>query len=844
MIPLNVVERPPVGRLFAVNSKALSKKMRAGTGIIRLLLASGALVVAYAPGAGFAELDSPEDAAVADAPIIESVDIQQNQYVRKESFLYYVSTRPGDRYDERRLKADFRRLWDTGLLDDLLLDVSDGATGKRVVFVVRERKRVMIVDYRGSKAVSRKSIEDKLKEEDVKIPTDSLFDVTKTRKIEGVIRGMLEEQGHPFGTVKHQIRAVGGGGAQLTFEIDDGPKTKVKEIEFLGNKVFSDGRLRGAMKKIKKTGFWNLTWLLGKTTYTEEKWREDQENLRDFYLNHGYVTASIGEPTVSTFDEESADPKKKPKRFIKIEIPVHEGEQYRVGDVKFEGLTVFREEPIRQLFKLKTGDVYKESRIKKGYEKLRDLYGAQGYLGWTPLTKREPDPERRVVDVVLGMQEDKRYFVGRIDFTGNTVTRDKVIRREVFMNEGEVFNTEALKLSLKRINQLGYFKPIEKEPSIRPGDRGEDRLDVTFDVEEQSRNQFTLGGGVSGYEGTFINSSFSTTNFLGTGETFQVNFQSGKRIKNYQFAVTEPFFLDRPISAGFDLYRRRIEYIGYHNYQGYSDDRIGGSVTAGLPVSRFTRLYAGYTYEVVDIKQIELELNATGYDPTLTYGYVIEDEGRRYESRVSPSLIYNTVDNPYTPRSGTRITGSMSFSGGPLGGTLNYFRPRLEIVKYLPHTRHTALGLHLEGALVKPFGTTAVVADNGRDKLPFYHRYALGGEMQVRGYPIYSIMPYKDGDFVRGDKYLLFNAEYYLDVIPMVRLLAFFDAAQVLLDGESLDRLKYAKVSTGVELRFTMPVLNVPLRLIYARNPNRGRYADAIYRIDKDEFKFAVGTTF
>jgi outer membrane protein insertion porin family len=843
MIPSKVVERSAVDRLSAPNSSPSIRMIRPRAVIIRLLFAAGALILSFAPRAGVAQIAPPAETGT-DAAIVESVDIQQNQYLRTDSLLYYVSTKPGDRFDERRLKADFRRLWDTGLLDDLLLDVSDGATGKRVVFVVRERRRVMIVDFRGSKALSRSSIEDKLKEEDVKIPIDSLYDPTTIRRAEGIIRQMLEEQGHPFGTVKHEMRPVGGGGAQLTFNIDDGPKTKVKKIEFLGNTIFSDAQLRAAMKKIKQPGFWNLTWLLGHTTYTEEKWREDQEKLREHYLNHGYVTASIGEPVLSTFDENTGDPKKKPKRFIKIEIPVHEGAQYRVGEVKFEGLKVFREEPIRRLFKIKTGDVYKESRIKKGYEKLRELYGSQGYLGWTPLTKRDPDPERRVVDLVLSMQEDKRYFVGRINFTGKTVTRDKVIRREVYMNEGEVFNTKALELSVKRINQLGYFKPIEKEPEIRPGDGGDDHLDVTFKVEEQSRNQFTLGGGVSGYEGTFFNSSFSTTNFLGTGETVQFTLQSGKRIKNYQLALTEPFFLDRPISAGFDLYRRRIEYVAYQNYQGYSDDRIGGNLTVGLPIGRFTRLYTGYTYEVVKIEQIELETNYLGYDPTLTLGYVYEDEGKRYESRISPSLIYNTVDNPYTPRSGTRISGSLALSGGPLGGTLNYFQPRLEIVKYLPHTRYTALGLRVEGAWVKPFGRTAEVGDDGRDDLPFYHRFALGGEMQIRGYPIYSIMPVKDDLFTRGDKYLLFNAEYYLDVIPMVRLLAFFDAGQVLLAGEPLERLKYAKISTGVELRFTMPVLNVPLRLIYARNPNRGRYANPDYRIDKNEFKFSVGTTF
>jgi outer membrane protein insertion porin family len=292
---------------------------------------------------------------------------------------------------------------------------------------------------------------------------------------------------------------------------------------FEGNTVFPSGTLKGQMKKLKEAGFWNLSWLGGKTTYTEDKWsggaedpRGDQGRLEDFYLNHGYVTARIGNPVVAYFDDKGSSPKK-PRKWQRLTIPVTEGDQYRVGEIKFEGLTVLKEEFVRPLFKLETGEVYNESRLKKGYDKLRDIYGSLGYFQWTGGTKRKPDPEKKVVDVTLSMEEDKRYYVGQIHFTGNDTTRDKVIRREVFINEGDVFNTEALKLSIRRINQLGYFKPMEGAPQLTPSGKGDDKLDITFKVEEQNRNQFTFGGGVSGLEGFFVNASFSTANFLGAG---------------------------------------------------------------------------------------------------------------------------------------------------------------------------------------------------------------------------------------------------------------------------------------------------------------------------------------
>jgi outer membrane protein insertion porin family len=791
----------------------------------RTVLPALLAVCALLPGARAAARQDDE------APIVERVEILRNQFLQKETLLYYVSTKPGDRYDERRLRDDFRRLWDTGFLDDLVLDVQDGPKGKIVIFRVQERKRIQIVDFRGSKVLTKTNIEDKLKEKDAILRIDSFYDIGKARKVEEIVKEMLHEKGRPFGTVKHDAKALGGAGLQVSFVVDDGPKAKLKEIVFAGNDVFSDGSLRGAMKKLKQPGFWNLSWLGGKTTYTEEKWAEDQENIRDFYLNHGYVTATLGQPTITYSDGKSGFFKKRPVKWMRIEVPLSEGDQYRVGDVKFEGLTVFKEESIRPLFKLRGGDVYKESRLKKGYEKLRDAYGGQGYFQWTGYTERKPDPERKVVDLILHMEEDKRYYVGKITFTGNDSTRDKVIRREVYMNEGDVFNTEALKLSIRRINQLGYFKPMEGAPDLKQSARGDDKLDVTFKVEEQNRNQFTFGGGVSGLEGTFINASFSTANFLGLGETFQISAQSGARTKNYQVAVTEPYLFDRPITAGIDLFKRRIEYLSFGTFIGFTQAETGASVTAGLPVGRFTRVYGSYSYSVIEVSNLDqaagtATTTATPFFDPLFFG----EEGKRRESQFSPSLVHNTVDNPFSPRSGVKYTSILAFAGGPLGGTVNFVRPRLETIFYIPHTRKTALGIRLDGSMIIPFGDTQA--------LPFYQRFFLGGETQIRGYNIRSVGPVDANNrSVGGNKYALFNAEYYFDVGGPLRLLLFFDAGQAFAEGQKIDISQF-RVSTGVELRFIMPVLNVPFRLIYAINPRRDDFQPP------STFKFAVGTTF
>ena len=792
------------------------------------------LLAAFGLGPGSAAPQTPET-------LVERVELQGNRYLRNETLLYYVSTKVGDRYDEARLREDFHRLWDTGFLEDLGIEVLDGPGGKIVVFRVQERKRIQIVDYRGSKALSNTEIEERLKEKDAELKIDTFYDLGRARKTEVVIRDLLREKGRGFGTVTHREQTLGGAGTQVTFTIDDGPKTKVTEVDFVGNRIFSDATLRGHMKKIKQGGFWNLSWLGGKRTYTPEKWAEDQQSIREFYLNHGYVTATVGEPKLSYSDGGSP---KKPLKRLKIEVPVTEGDQYRVGRIEVAGLTLFKEEFVRSLFKLRTGDVYKESRIEKGYEKLREYYGAQGYFQWTALTKRSPDPQRRVVDLVLSMEEDKRYFVGRINFAGNDSTRDKVIRREVYLTEGEVFNTELLKLSIRRINQLGYFKPMEGVPELQPNSAAEDKIDVTFKVEEQNRNQFTFGGGVSGLEGTFLNASFSTANFLGLGETLQLSAQSGRRTKNYQFAVTEPYLFDRPITAGIDIFKRRLEYrtLVEENVQGYIDDRVGTSLLLGLPLGRFTRLFTSYSYEIVKVEITEdAELDPIDVlQPTVVNPYYLQDAGERRESRLTPSLVFNTVDNPWTPRSGTKQTLSFQVAGGPLGGTINYLRPDLESVFYIPHTRRTALGIRAQVGWIRPFsGTAEVDPETGRNGLPFYQRFYMGGENQIRGYNIRSVAPRDENEYLLGgNKFGLLNAEYYIDIMGPLRLVLFFDAGQTFLEGERI-KVSDFLTSTGVELRFFMPVLNIPFRLIYAINPNRDPE-----HYPRTTFKFAVGTTF
>jgi outer membrane protein insertion porin family len=401
--------------------------------------------------------------------------------------------------------------------------------------------------------------------------------------------------------------------------------------------------------------------------------------------------------------------------------------------------------------------------------------------------------------------------------------------------EGGVFNTEALKYSVRRLNQLGYFKPLEgndKDLTVEKTAEREHAVDVTLKFEEQNRNQLTFGAGVSQFEGMFGNLAYTTTNFMGRGESLTLSAQKGVRSSAYQLSFSEPYVFGRPMTAGFDLYSRKIDYLTGVNTVGYSEVRSGFNLTGGHALFRYSRAFLTYGYEVIDTamsNDLLNQLDSHGSVGVPVFNPFL-DEGRHIESRVTPTFVHSTVDNPIFPRSGKKLQLTMPIAGGFLGGTSSYIKPEVESILYIPHTRRTAVGLRANAGWVRPYGHTQA--------LPYYLHYFLGGEYQIRGVDIRTVGPTdEDNRALGGNKFVLFNAEYYFDVHRMVRALVFHDAGQAFADDERVD-LRRMRTSSGVELRFMVPVLNVPFRLIYAWNTYRDVFQPA------RTFKFAVGTTF
>ncbi len=723
--------------------------------------------------------------------------------VETETYMYYIKIRPSvtsqgvfvpmDEAAEQTMRADFKALWGTNFLEDLSIELTEytfpnGTVGVIATYHMEERERVKIVNYEGSKQIDRSKIDEKLRERGIEVRLDSFLDDGVIRRVKTVLRQMMAEKGFTNAEVDHKVVPVAGGPklVNITFNVSEGPKIKIKEVDFVGNSAISDGTLTKKLKENKPK--WMLTFFKGGGTYKETEFEADAERVVQYYQNHGYVRARVGQPELKVL-ENSKDGK---DRWVQLRIPVTEGPRYKMGTVDFSGNTIVKSEFLLPLFKVNSGEWYNRKLIDDGRKKAQEIYGGAGYMEFTAFPdlkpSDEPGPEDQLatlvpvalrtppetgpaktvtptVGITMRIEEGPQYFVNRIVFTGNTTTRDKVIRREMRLVEGGVFNTEALKYSVRRLNQLGYFKNLEGNEKDMKVDKTPGRpnnVDVTVKLEEQNRNQLTFGAGVSQFEGVFGQLAYQTSNFLGRGESLTVSMTAGARSQNYQLAFTEPFLFDRNITGGFDVYKRSLQYIGY-----YTQRSTGGTMTFGVPVADFSRMFFNYSFETVGVgdlnealidqscltrvggcatlssladlsKLTPTQVEMLRRNPFVYDSLLLGQGGKRTISKVVPSFVHNTVDNPIFPNAGRRLTASVDLA--VLGGNTQFLKPRLEAVLFKRHTSRTSFGLRGQVEYITPVGRTEV--------LPVFERLFLGGEYSVRGFDIRSIGPTVPNSYV------------------------------------------------------------------------------------------------
>ena len=698
------------------------------------------------------------------ANIIAGIEFRGTRRVPQDTLRAMMSTRVGDPYDEEALRRDFIRIWNTARFDDLRLESENTPQGMIIRFIATERPVIRDIKYENIHSVTQSEILDRFKERKVGLSVESQYDPNKIQRAAVVLKEFLSERGRQFAVVDPVVRRIPPSSLEVIFNVNEGPKVKVGKIEVLGNEVFSSKDVIRAMKNLHPMGIPHSIFLesLFAKTFDASKLEEDKERVRDAYQQKGYFTAKVLDQSVNLRDTPPGHIllifKTKPGKAADIKLPVEEGHQFRLHKINYVGVKLFRTPEVlsKQLFKMDNGDIFSTSKLRDGIKNLTKLYGDFGYIDFVPEPAVDIVAGTDTVDLTLTADEGKQFFVRRIDFTGNTTTRDKVIRRELLLDEGDIYSARLWDASILRLNQLGYFETLKENESYELKRNGNSNtVDILLKLKERGKNQIGLNGGVSGIAGSFVGFNYSTNNFLGLGETLALESQLGTRVRDAVFSFTEPHVLDSQILAGFSVYVRRYNYdqareasiltgtnlssyynaLGSQNVLNYVQDSKGATVSMSYPIKRsFARVGISYGYDISNLTT--KTVGATNYFQYLYFQSISGPnalQGVR-TSKIIPSYSYNSKNHPLNPTAGRSLFISTEFAGSILGGTVNTIRPTIDFQYFhpSPRWRRNVLAMHFLGATYFGYGGKVI---------PPYSRVYIGGENDVRGFDFFGISP-------------------------------------------------------------------------------------------------------
>ncbi len=823
-----------------------------------------------------------------EAEPITSIEVTGAQKQTPETVIFKSGIRLGEDLRNLDFAKITEKMWASGSFDDIKFEVQDDKDkgGKKLIIRIRERPIIKEVDYRGGTELGLSNIKDKVKEKKLAISPDSLYDPDAARKIKDLIVDQAAEKGFRTPVVDINLEMMGPGVARLVFDIKEGGKARIYSVKFRGNKVFSSGQLAHYMEKTRR--HWSFSWLTSHDLLVDKNLDEDLKHIKEAYWRQGYKDVFVGQPTIEVQDFTTASQKKKnlkrakeaksPKYDLRatLVVPVLEGEQYFEGAFKVEGNDkVFKDKYYREKYaemkrdnrsviakflniKPSTADQpaqkahpFDLDALNKAVEKIREGYSNASYILFHAEKKLEVREEagRKLVDTTLKVEEGEPFTIRRIEFEGNSITKDKVLRRALRLREGDGFSAEEFKDSFTGLGQLGYFDVKGQEPKVdlvpnKP------QVDITIKGEESGVNELLFQGGYGQLFGFTLGASFSTKNLGGGGESLAVSYNGGRFSRNASIAYTEPYVLDLPYSFSASVANGTTDYdasrVGASNaYKQFTRSlglNTGTRLSTFFPQSRwafFTTYSLGYSFSII---RIEGGRN-----------FYFRDTSSQLTSTFNQTIEFNTVNHPYKPTHGTRLGMSLEYGGWQFAGDRPTLRANWSFAKYANAGERHVFALNLSYGYLRNLG---------KEDLPLYQYYRPGGENTIRGYKygqIGSVLPNEVGNavVVGGNKQFIANLEYQFKVADPFRFVLFYDAGNAWAPGTkvfSRDDTSYRDQfgqtinyrnptllrSYGVELRFFLPISPAPLRLIWSRKANPYPF-DSEGRTD---FQFSIGTTF
>jgi len=747
----------------------------------------------------------PEESAPA---IVRSIEVKGNQSISTNTILSKIKTRVGEVYQENIVSDDIKRLYLLGFFSDISIKTEKLADGIKIIINVTERPLLEKISFEGMKRLYIK--EEKLKEM-IKSKEKEYLDYNKLKEDVKTIKDLYVKKGFSDTEVEYSIDLnKEKNTAKVIFLVKEARRLKIRKIEITGNNTYPDKKLLRLMKTKR-------AWLFNPGALKEDVLNEDIKRLEAFYKHNGFADVKIDYKV-------SRDPK---KPFIYIDIQIEEGKKYIVGKVSIQGNSVVSESQIRGVLKnCSEGKVFSYDGIKEDMANIQGIYFDRGYIFAKVQETVSIDSQTGRVDVSYSIVENEIGFVNKIKIRGNIKTKDIVIRRELRIYPGERFDGEKLRRSKQRLENLGFFEEVsyDTEDTEFPN-----KKDLIVDVKEAKTGTFSFGGGYSTVD-EFIGfveieqRNFDWKNFpyfTGDGQDLKLRASFGTLTDSYLLSFTEPWFLDYPVSFGFDLYRERHEResdVGY----GYDEKRTGGDLRFGKEFTEYLRGDLTYRYDTIEISGVREDATQD----------LKKEEGKNSISSMEFSLTQDRRDNRFLPTTGYLLTGSVQVAGGPFSGDKDFLKFFGRGSKYFPLWLNSVLELRLRLGITDAYGDS--------EEVPIYERFFAGGAYTIRGYEERKIGPYDSvtKDPLGGESLLIGNIEYTYPLFDFLRTAVFFDSGNVWEKTSDLGSGGF-KSSFGFGLRLKTPL--GPISLDYGIPLNKEPGED---KKSNGRFHFSVGYGF
>ena len=704
--------------------------------------------------------------------IISSIGPKGNVRIDSGAISRKIKSKAGDFYNPTALREDLKAIFKMGFFENVRVEVEESEKGKIVTFEVTEKPIIKTVEYSGLDALSEEDLS-----EVVNIGMHTILNPGKVNNSVAAIKALYKSKGYYNTTVTSQISYPDEEHAELRFVVEEGDKIYIKEITFIGNKSFDSDDLEDVIESSSKN--W-LSWLTDGGLMKQQMLAQDATRLGSFYNNQGFLEVRIGEPKVEQNEE-----------WLYVTFTIEEGPRYRVGTVSFSGDLIEDKQVLRGMTSIQNEEFINRQVLREDVLKLTDLYSENGFAfaDIRPRTQKSATGAR--VDVDININKGELVYIQRIVIKGNSRTRDNVIRRELNIAEGGLFDSKALRISTQRLQRLDFFEEVNivPEPALDPS-----KMNVTIQVKEKSTGQFSIGAGYSSVDSFMVMGEISENNFLGRGDRLSLAANLSGNSNRFNLGYTDPHFRDSQLSVGADLFN------WFREFDDYDKDSKGGALRFGYPVFEKWRGYGSYSYtdtELSNVSDNASQIIKDSMDINIT-------------SALKFSMVRDSRDRRVGARRGSENSITVKYAGGALGGDAEFTKLEGFSSWYFPMPWTTVF--HFKAA-------AGQIWENEPGKLPVYERFFLGGINTIRGFEYAKASPIDPvtGDRIGGDKMWYTNVEYVFPILEEagVRGVVFFDAGKVNASEEEWNLDSYNK-GAGIELRWLSPM--GPLRLVWGYN--------------------------